>query len=161
VAVDLKAAPANGSETRATIPAGQTFYRLADAGVPGWIFAADQRGTVGFLEISRLAPAAPIALTASRSAREISVSFPAWDQGRVGKRMTISDAGYISVIGRIRGDAPLSDVQIADAQTVFNADGSFTSVMAVPREGRKVRIEAFFQSGPPVRLDFEISVAQR
>ena len=74
--------------------------------------------------------------------------------------MTVADPGFVSLVGRIRGDAQLREIRIADAQTVFNPDGSFTSVMPVSREGRKVRIEALFASGPPALLEFEILVGK-
>ncbi len=158
---ELKSEPSATSETRATVPAGQPLHRLADAAVAGWILVADQRGVVGFAPAANLAAAsANSPAAAPRGAREILVSFPQWDPGRAGKRMTVADPGFVSLVGRIRGDAQLREIRIADAQTVFNPDGSFTSVMPVSREGRKVRIEALFASGPPALLEFEILVGK-
>jgi hypothetical protein len=97
---------------------------------------------------------------AARAAREITISFPAWDNGRVGRRMSVAEPGFVSLVGRVRGDAALREVRIPEAQTVFNPDGSFTSVLPVPREGRKVRVEAQFAAGPPAVLEFEIGVGR-
>jgi hypothetical protein len=115
---------------------------------------------VGYVQASMTGPAATAAALAARAAREISISFPAWDAGRTGRRMTVLDPGFVSLVGRVRGDAALRDVRIADGQTVFNPDGSFTSVVPVPREGRKVRIEASFASGPATILEFDIAVGR-
>ncbi|MFY7780567.1 MAG: hypothetical protein ACOVQI_05515, partial [Tagaea sp.] len=96
-----------------------------------------------------------------RSAREIQVAFPAWDPGRTGRRMTVADPGFVSLVGRVRADAPLTALRIADAQVVFNADGSFTAVVEVPREGRRVRIDASFAQGPGTALEFDVAVSPR
>lgn len=74
--------------------------------------------------------------------------------------MTVPEPGYVSLVGRVRGDGLLREVRIADAQTVSNPDGSFTAVLAVPREGRRVRIEAAFASGPAAVSEFDIAVGR-
>jgi hypothetical protein len=159
-ATALRAAPDPGAQAVAPVAAGQSLVRLADAAIPGWLLVADARGAVGYVQASMTGPAATAAALAARAAREISISFPAWDAGRTGRRMTVLDPGFVSLVGRVRGDAALRDVRIADGQTVFNPDGSFTSVVPVPREGRKVRIEASFASGPATILEFDIAVGR-
>lgn len=158
-ATALRAAPDGAASIVAPVATGQTLYRLAEAPAAGWLLVADARGVVGYVQAAQTGPAtAPAA--AARAAREVTISFPAWDPGRTGRRMTVADPGFVSLVGRVRGDAPLRDVRIGDGQTVFNPDGSFTSVLPVPREGRKVRIEAVFASGPSTLLEFEIGVGR-
>jgi len=160
-ATALRAAPDPGARIVASLAAGQPIVRLADAAIPGWLLAADTRGAIGYVQASMTGPAATAASSsAARTTREISISFPAWDPGRTGRRMTVLDPGFVSLVGRVRGDAALRDVRIVDGQTVFNPDGSFTSVVPVPREGRKIRIEASFASGPATILEFEIAVGR-
>jgi hypothetical protein len=60
----------------------------------------------------------------------------------------------------VRGNGNLRDIRIADAQTVSNPDGSFTAVLPVPREGRRVRIEAIFATGLAAISEFEIAVGR-
>ena len=160
-ATALRAAPDPGAQIVAPAAVGQPLVRLAEATIPGWLLVADARGTVGFVQAAMTGPASTAAApAATRAAREISISFPAWDPGRIGRRMTVLDPGFVSLVGRVRGDATLRDVRIADGQTVFNPDGSFTSVVPVPREGRKIRIEASFATGPASILEFEIAVGR-
>lgn len=158
-ATALRASPDATAAIVAPVGIRQPLVRLADAPVAGWLLVADARGVVGYVQSSQIGPATAVASpAAARTAREVTISFPAWDPGRAGRRMTVADPGFVSLVGRVRGDATLRDVRIADAQTVFNPDGSFTSVLPVPREGRKVRLEAVFTSGPPAVLEFEIIV---
>ncbi len=160
-ATALRAAPDAAAAIVAPVGTGQALIRLADAPVAGWVLVADARGVVGYVQSSQTgqvtAAASP---AAARAVREVTISFPVWDPGRAGRRMTVADPGFVSLVGRVRGDAALRDVRIADAQTVFNPDGSFTSVLPVPREGRKVRVEAIFANGPPTVLEFEIGVSR-
>jgi hypothetical protein len=104
---------------------------------------------------------APQSAAAPRATREIQIAFPAWDSGRAGRRMTVADPGFVSLVGRVRADAALTGLRIADAQIVFNADGSFTAVVEIPREGRRVRIDATFAQGPGASLEFEMAVGPR
>ncbi|MBI3505382.1 MAG: hypothetical protein HY059_11110 [Proteobacteria bacterium] len=158
-AAALRAAPDANGAIVAQLAGGSPLVRLGEAPVPGWLLVADTRGVVGYLQtVQTAAVSSPAAAAVLRAPREISISFPIWDSGRSGRRMTVADPGFVSLVGRVRGDAPLRDVRIADSQTVFNPDGSFTSVVPVPREGRKVRIEASFASGPAAILEFEIIV---
>lgn len=161
-ATALRASPDAGAPVVAPLAAGQHLFRLAEAPSPGWLLVADARGTVGYIQSAQTGPAASTAAApaASRATREITISFPSWDPGRIGRRMSVADPGFVSLVGRVRGDAPLREVRIADAQTVFNPDGSFTSVLPVAREGRKVRIEALFANGPSAVLEFEIFVGK-
>jgi hypothetical protein len=160
-ATALRAAPEPGAKIVAPLAAGQPLVRLADATIPGWLLAADARGAIGYIQAAMTGPAATAASpAAARATREISISFPAWDPGRTGRRMTVLDPGFVSLVGRVRGDGTLRDVRIVDGQTVFNPDGSFTSVVPVPREGRKIRIEASFANGPASILEFEIAVGR-
>ncbi|MCA3264310.1 MAG: SH3 domain-containing protein [Telmatospirillum sp.] len=158
----LRSAPDGSAPQIAALPAGQPLAKLADAARSGWSLVATAQGTVGYVatgEVSPLAQAASPA-GATRAAREISVSFPSWDPGRIGRRMTVPEPGFISLVGRVRGDGNLREVRIADAQTVSNRDGSFTAVVPVERDGRRVRIEAVFAAGPPAILEFEIVVGR-
>ncbi|MBL8832734.1 MAG: hypothetical protein JNL71_10125 [Rhodospirillales bacterium] len=157
-ATALRAAPDGAAPIVAPVATGQILIRLAEAPAAGWLLVADARGIVGYVQAAQTGPVA--AAPAARAAREIAISFPAWDPGRAGRRMTVADPGFVSLVGRVRGDAALRDVRIGDGQTVFNPDGSFTSVLPVPREGRKVRIEAVYASGPPTILEFEIGVGK-
>lgn len=159
-ATALRAAPEGAASIVAPVATGQTLIRLAEAPAAGWLLVADARGVVGYVLAAQTGPVAAASPAAARAAREIAISFPAWDQGRAGRRMTVADPGFVSLVGRVRGDAALREVRIGDGQTVFNPDGSFTSVLPVPREGRKVRIEAVFTSGPSTVLEFEIGVGR-
>jgi hypothetical protein len=74
--------------------------------------------------------------------------------------MTVPEPGFVSIVGRVRGDGNFREVRIADAQVVANRDGSFTAVVPVERDGRRVRIEAIFASGPSAVMEFEIAVGR-
>ena len=156
----LRATPDAAGAVTAQLAGGAPLVRLGEAAISGWLLVADARGVVGYVQATQTATASAGPATAPRTTREISISFPQWDAGRSGKRMSVAEPGFVSVVGRVRGDAPLRDVRVADSQTVFNPDGSFTSVVPVPREGRKVRIDAVFASGPAAILEFEIQVSR-
>jgi hypothetical protein len=158
----LRSAPDAAAPQIAALQAGQPLAKLADAARGGWSLVATAQGTVGYVAAGEVGPIAQASAApgAPRAAREISVSFPSWDAGRIGRRMTVAEPGFISLVGRVRGDGTLREVRIADAQTVSNRDGSFTAVVPVEREGRRVRIEAQFMAGPPAILEFEIAVGR-
>ncbi len=158
----LRSAPDAAAPQIASLPAGQPLAKLGDAARGGWSLVATAQGTVGYVAAGEVGPIAQTsaAAGAARAGREISVSFPSWDAGRVGRRMTVAEPGFISLVGRVRGEGNLREVRIADAQTVSNRDGSFTAVVPVEREGRRVRIEALFAAGPPAVLEFEIAVGR-
>jgi hypothetical protein len=157
----LRAAPGDAAVAIENLAAGRPLIRLADAARPGWTLAATPEGALGYVPSAALGPRAPQTAAAPRAAREIQIAFPAWDPGRAGRRMTVADPGFVSLVGRVRGDAPLTGLRIADAQTVFNADGSFTAVVEIPREGRRVRIEAAFAQGSGAFLEFDVAVGAR
>ncbi len=158
----LRSAPDAAAPQIAALQTGQPLAKLGDAARGGWSLVATAQGTVGYVANGEIGPIAQTSATAAaaRAAREISVSFPSWDTGRIGRRMTVAEPGFISLVGRVRGDGTLREVRIADAQTVSNRDGSFTAVVPVEREGRRVRIEAQFTAGPPAVLEFEIAVGR-
>jgi hypothetical protein len=158
----LRNAPDAAAPLVATLQAGQPLAKLGDAARGGWSLVATAQGTVGYVAAGEVGPLVqtPSTASAARAAREISVTFPNWDQGRIGRRMTVPEPGFISLVGRVRGEGTLREVRIADAQTVFNRDGSFTAVVPVERDGRRVRIEAVFAAGPPTVLEFEIAVGR-
>jgi hypothetical protein len=158
-ATALRAAPDDNAETIQTLAAGRPLIRLAETARPGWALVSTQEGALGYVPSAVLGARVPVA-DAPR-AREIQVAFPVWDQGRAGRRMTVSDPGFVSLVGRVRADAALAGLRIPDAQVVFNADGSFTAVVEVPREGRRVRIEAVFAQGPSTVLEFDVAVGPR
>ena len=155
----LRAAPDASAAPLAQLPAGQALVKLADAARPGWSLVATPQGTLGYVAAADIGPLQSAA-AAPRAAREVVVSFPAWDAGRAGRRMTVPDAGFVSLVGRVRGEGAFREVRIADAQIVSNRDGSFTAVVPVEREGRRVRIEALFANGPPAVLEFDIAVGR-
>jgi hypothetical protein len=157
----LRASPDETAEAIEALPAGRPLIRLADSARPGWTLAATQEGTLGYVPSVALGARAPQSAAAPRAAREIQIAFPAWDSGRAGRRMTVADPGFVSLVGRVRADAALTGLRIADAQIVFNADGSFTAVVEIPREGRRVRIDATFAQGPGASLEFEMAVGPR
>jgi hypothetical protein len=157
----LRAAPGDAAVAIENLAAGRPLIRLADAARPGWTLAATPEGALGYVPSAALGPRAPQTAAAPRAARAIQIAFPAWDPGRAGRRMTVADPGFVSLVGRVRGDAPLTGLRIADAQTVFNADGSFTAVVEIPREGRRVRIEAAFAQGSGAFLEFDVAVGAR
>ena len=161
-AARLRNAPDAAAPLVATLQAGQPLAKLGDAARGGWSLVATAQGTVGYVAAGEVGPLAQTPSTASsaRAAREISVTFQNWDQGRIGRRMTVPEPGFISLVGRVRGEGTLREVRIADAQTVSNRDGSFTAVVPVERDGRRVRIEAVFAAGPPTVLEFEIAVGR-
>ncbi len=161
-AARLRSAPDAAAPQIAALQAGQPLAKLGDAARGGWSLVATAQGTVGYVANGEVGPIAQASapVGAARAAREVSVSFPSWDPGRIGRRMTVAEPGFISLVGRVRGDGTLREVRIADAQTVSNRDGSFTAVVPVEREGRRVRIEAQFTAGPPAILDFEIAVGR-
>lgn len=160
-ATALRAAPDDTAEAIEALPAGRPLIRLADAARPGWILAATPEGTLGYVPSAALGARAPQSATAPRAAREIQIAFPAWDPGRAGRRMTVADPGFVSLVGRVRADVALTGLRIADAQVVFNTDGSFTAVVEIPREGRRVRVEATFAQGPAASLEFDVAVGAR
>lgn len=159
--IELRAAADGQSANVETLPAGRPLVRLGEATVAGWSLVATGGGVVGFVPSAAIGSRPPVTASVPRAAREIQINFPAWDPGRTGKRMTVADPGFISLVGRVRGDATLTDLRIADAQVVFNADGSFTAVVEVPPEGRHVRIDASFAQGPVTTLNFDIGVGVR
>lgn len=110
--------------------------------------------------VARAAPPPPPASVA-RAGREIQIAFPAWDSGRAGRRITVAEPGFVSLVGRVRADSALAALRIAEAQVVFNADGSFTAVVEIPREGRRVRIDASFAQGPGTTLEFDVAIGPR
>ncbi len=158
----LRAGPDTNAAAIGPLGQGVGVQRIGEATVPGWTLVADLRGVIGYVQTAQLAPRVqPVTASAAPSAaREITISFPAWDQGRTGRRMTVAEPGYVSLVGRVRGNGNLRDIRIADAQTVSNPDGSFTAVLPVPREGRRVRIEAIFATGPAAISEFEIAVGR-
>jgi len=158
----LRNAPDAAAPQIAALSAGQPLVKLGDAARGGWSLVATPQGTVGYVAAGEVGPLAQASAPAgtARAAREISVSFPSWDPGRTGRRMTVPEPGFISLVGRVRGDGTLREVRIAEAQTVSNRDGSFTAVVPVERDGRRVRIEAQFTAGPPAVLEFEIAVGR-
>jgi|GEM_PF-6772412 len=158
-AARLRSAPDANAAPLAQLAARQTLVKLADAARPGWSLVATPQGTVGYIAAAETGPLQSTA-AAPRAAREVGVSFPAWDAGRAGRRMTVPDAGFVSLVGRVRGEGVFREVRIADAQVVSNRDGSFTAVVPVDRDGRRVRIEALFAQGPPAVLEFEIAVGR-
>lgn len=160
-ATELRNGPDAAAETIQALPAGAPLIRLADAGRPGWALVATAEGVIGYVATATIGARPTPAAAVVRSAREIQVAFPAWDPGRTGRRMTVADPGFVSLVGRVRADAPLTALRIADAQVVFNADGSFTAVVEVPREGRRVRIDASFAQGPGTALEFDVAVSPR
>lgn len=158
----LRAGPDTNAAAIGPLGQGVGVQRIGEATVPGWTLVADLRGVIGYVQTAQLAPRVqPVTASAAPSAaREITISFPAWDQGRTGRRMTVAEPGYVSLVGRVRGNGNLRDIRIADAQTVSNPDGSFTAVLPVPREGRRVRIEAIFTTGPAAVSEFDIAVGR-
>lgn len=156
----LRSLPSTAGDAIRKLGGGQPIFRIADATTSGWVLAADSQGNVGYMRSAEIVQAGRSGSPQSKTSREIVVSFPVWDNGRLGKRMTVNDPGYVSIVGRVRGDGALRDLRIADSQTVFNSDGSFTSVMQVPPKGRRVHIEAVFADGPVTTLDFEIAVGK-
>jgi hypothetical protein len=158
---ELRASADTQSPNVETLPAGRPLVRLAEASVAGWSLVATGGGLVGFVPTAAIGSRPPVTASIARTPREIQVNFPAWDPGRTGRRMTVSDPGYVSLVGRVRGDSDLTDLRIADAQVVFNADGSFTAVVEVPREGRHIRIDAIFVQGPAATLEFDVTVGVR
>jgi hypothetical protein len=159
----LRVSPDANAAPIAQLPAGQALVKLADGARAGWSLVATSQGTVGFIAASDTSPlqsASPGTGSAPRAAREITLSFPTWDAGRIGRRMTVPEPGFVSIVGRVRGDGNFREVRIADAQVVSNRDGSFTAVVPVERDGRRVRIEATFASGPAAVLEFEIAVGR-
>jgi len=161
-AVVLRAAPDANAAALGQLGQGAAVQRIGEAIAAGWTLIADPRGVLGYVQTSQLAPRVqPVPAPApSRAARDITISFPAWDAGRIGQRMTVAEPGYVSVVGRARGDGALRDIRIPDAQTVSNPDGSFTAVLPVPRDGRRVRIEAGFSTGPAAVIEFDIAVGR-
>jgi len=158
----LRAAPDANAAALGQLGQGAGVQRIGEAPAAGWTLVADSRGVLGYVQTAQLAPRVQPTSTAgaTATARGITISFPAWDQGRTGQRMTVAEPGYVSLVGRVRGDGMLREIRIADAQTVSNPDGSFTAVLPVPREGRRVRIEAAFSSGPVAVSEFEIAVGR-
>jgi hypothetical protein len=158
----LRAGPEANAAALGPLGQGAGVQRIGDAPTTGWSLVADARGVLGYVQTTFLVPRAPSPAPAAapRAAREITISFPAWDQGRVGRRMTVPEPGYVSLVGRVRGDGKLREIRIADAQTVSNPDGSFTAVVPVPREGKRIRIEAVFSAGPAAMSEFEILVGR-
>ncbi len=158
----LRAAPDANAAALGQLGQGAGVQRIGEAPAAGWTLVADSRGVLGYVQTAQLAPRIQPTSTAgaTATARGITISFPAWDQGRTGQRMTVAEPGYVSLVGRVRGDGMLREIRIADAQTVSNPDGSFTAVLPVPREGRRVRIEAAFSSGPVAVSEFEIAVGR-
>jgi hypothetical protein len=159
----LRAAPDANAAPIAQLPSRQALVKLADAARAGWSLVATPQGIIGYIaasDIGPLQPASPGSATAPRAPREITLSFPTWDTGRVGRRMTVPEPGFVSIVGRVRGDGNFREVRIADAQVVANRDGSFTAVVPVERDGRRVRIEAIFASGPSAVMEFEIAVGR-
>jgi hypothetical protein len=160
-ATELRAAADAQSANVETLPAGRPLVRLGEATVAGWSLVATGGGVVGFVPSAAIGSRPPVTASVARAPREIQINFPAWDPGRTGRRMTVADPGFISLVGRVRGDGALTELKIADAQVVFNADGSFTAVVEVPPQGRHVRIDASFGQGPVASLDFDIAVGVR
>ena len=160
-ATELRAAADAQSANVETLPAGRPLVRLGEATVAGWSLVATGGGVVGFVPSAAIGSRPPVTASVARAPREIQINFPAWDPGRTGRRMTVSDPGFVSLVGRVRGDGTLTDLKIEDAQVVFNADGSFTAVVEVPPQGRHVRIDASFGQGPVTTLDFDIAVGIR
>ncbi len=159
--VELRAAADAQSPNVEILPAGRPLVRLGEATVAGWSLVATGGGVVGFVPSAAIGSRPPVTASVARAPREIQINFPAWDPGRTGRRMTVSDPGFVSLVGRVRGDGTLTDLKIEDAQVVFNADGSFTAVVEVPPQGRHVRIDASFGQGPVTTLDFDIAVGVR
>jgi hypothetical protein len=159
----LRAAPDANAAPIAQLPSRQALVKLADAARAGWSLVATPQGIIGYIAASDIGPlqtASPGSATAPRAPREITLSFPTWDTGRFGRRMTVPEPGFVSIVGRVRGDGNFREVRIADAQVVANRDGSFTAVVPVERDGRRVRIEAIFASGPSAVMEFEIAVGR-
>jgi len=160
-ATELRASADGQSANVETLPAGRPLVRLGEASVAGWSLVATGGGVVGFVPTAAIGTRPSVTASVARAPREIQINFPAWDPGRTGRRMTVSDPGFVSLVGRVRGDGALADLRIEDAQVVFNADGSFTAVIEVPPQGRRVRIDASFGQGPVTTLDFDIAVGVR
>jgi hypothetical protein len=160
-ATELRAAADAQSPNVEILPAGRPLVRLGEATVMGWSLVATGGGVVGFVPTAAIGSRPPVTASVARAPREIQINFPAWDPGRTGRRMTVSDPGFVSLVGRVRGDGTLTDLKIEDAQVVFNADGSFTAVVEVPPQGRHVRIDASFGQNAVTTLDFDIAVGVR
>lgn len=160
-ATELRAAADTQSPNVEILPAGRPLVRLGEATVAGWSLVATGGGVVGFVPTAAIGSRPPVTASVARAPREIQINFPAWDPGRTGRRMTVSDPGFVSLVGRVRGDGTLTDLKIEDAQVVFNADGSFTAVVEVPPQGRHVRIDASFGQNAVTTLDFDIAVGVR
>ncbi|MBC8791665.1 MAG: hypothetical protein C6Y20_08645 [Tagaea sp. CACIAM 22H2] len=160
-ATELRAAADTQSPNVEILPAGRPLVRLGEATVAGWSLVATGGGVVGFVPTAAIGSRPPVTASVARAPREIQINFPAWDPGRTGRRMTVSDPGFVSLVGRVRGDGTLTDLKIEDAQVVFNADGSFTAVVEVPPQGRHVRINASFGQNAVTTLDFDIAVGVR
>ncbi len=160
-ATELRAAADTQSPNVEILPAGRPLVRLGEATVTGWSLVATGGGVVGFVPTAAIGSRPPVTASVARAPREIQINFPAWDPGRTGRRMTVSDPGFVSLVGRVRGDGTLTDLKIEDAQVVFNADGSFTAVVEVPPQGRHVRIDASFGQNAVTTLDFDIAVGVR
>ncbi len=160
-ATELRASADVQSANVETLPAGRPLVRLGEATVAGWSLVATGGGVVGFVPSTAIGSRPPVTASVARPPREIQINFPAWDPGRTGRRMTVSDPGFVSLVGRVRGDGTLTDLKIEDAQVVFNADGSFTAVVEVPPQGRHVRIDASFGPNAVTTLDFDIAVGVR
>ncbi len=160
-ATELRAAADAQSPNVEILPAGRPLVRLGEATVTGWSLVATGGGVVGFVPTAAIGSRPPVTASVARAPREIQINFPAWDPGRTGRRMTVSDPGFVSLVGRVRGDGTLTDLKIEDAQVVFNADGSFTAVVEVPPQGRHVRIDASFGQNAVTTLDFDIAVGVR
>lgn len=160
-ATELRAAADTQSPNVEILPAGRPLVRLGEATVTGWSLVATGGGVVGFVPTAAIGSRPPVTASVARAPREIQINFPAWDPGRTGRRMTVSDPGFVSLVGRVRGDGTLTDLKIEDAQVVFNADGSFTAVVEVPPQGRHVRIDASFGQNAVTTLDFDIAVGIR
>jgi hypothetical protein len=160
-ATALRAAPDEAAEIVQALPAGRALIRLAETARPGWLLAATPEGALGYVPSASIDARAPQTAPVPRAAREIQLAFPVWDPGRAGRRLTVADPGFVSLVGRVRADAALTALRIADAQVVFNADGSFTAVVEIPREGRRVRIDASFAQGPGASLEFDVAVGPR
>lgn len=160
-ATELRAAADAQSANVEILPAGRPLVRLGEATVTGWSLVATGGGVVGFVPTAAIGSRPPVTASVARAPREIQINFPAWDPGRTGRRMTVSDPGFVSLVGRVRGDGTLTDLKIEDAQVVFNADGSFTAVVEVPPQGRHVRIDASFGQNAVTTLDFDIAVGVR
>lgn len=97
-------------------------------------------------------------ISSSDDNEKISITFPKWDKGQKGKRMTIDAPGFISLKGRVNVDSGITEVQLnGEPIDGVSSSGSFEAFFIARSGENEMTLKVIDKNNDTHELNFIIA----